>query len=487
MSELKENVRKGVFWSALQNSGSAAISTLVFLVLARLLSPDEVGLVALAQVFVLFVSVFVKQGLGTAIVQRHDLTREHVHSVFWGNVAFGLLFCVGCLVLAEPIGWLLREPRIVPFLRALSPCFLIGGLALTPESLLQREFRFRALATAALVDSVAGGAVGLFLALRGFGAWSIVGLQLTSMTVNLVVLYRLVDWRPAFVFSWTRLREMLRFGLSVMGMNVVSFLAMWADQLVVGALLGSTALGYYAVAQRVVRFLLRVLTQTVNSVVLPAFSRLQTEPERMRRAFYAACRLTSVLSFPAFFGILALAPQTMSILFGDAYLPAAGAMRWLAVAGLLQSVSFYNDPVLLATGRATQALWLRTSCSVLLVAMVALGAHLGSFTGVAFAYAANNLLIAVPWLLALRRAIGVRIAEYVPQLSSATLASLVMGGAVLAASRLSLGSGHLDYTLSVAVGVAAYVVALFTIDPGQVREVLELVSNRRGPRHADSG
>jgi PST family polysaccharide transporter len=237
-----------------------------------------------------------------------------------------------------------------------------------------------------------------------------------------------------------------------------------------------------------VRFLLRVLTQTVNSVVLPTFSRLQTEPERMRRAFYAACRLTSVLSFPAFFGILALAPQTVMVLFGADYLPAANAMRWLAVAGLLQSVSFYNDPVLLATGRATQALRLRAGCSALLIVMVAWGAHYGSFTWVAVAYAANNLLIAVPWLLALGRAIGVRIAEYVPQLSSATLASLLMTGAVLAASRLSLGLGPvLDYTVLVAIGVVTYTAALLAIDHGQVREVLGLVLNRRDARQADSG
>ncbi|HEX5578717.1 MAG TPA: oligosaccharide flippase family protein, partial [Candidatus Limnocylindria bacterium] len=205
---LRRQVARGLTWTIVNTWGEQALNLVVFIVLARLLTPVDFGLVALAAVFVAFAQLFVDQGLGDALVQRRELTGIHIDTAFWVAMATGALLTIAGIVLAYPIGALLGEPDLVPILQALSLTFVFVAMSSIQMALLRRALAFRSLAIRAIVAAFVGGVVGIALALAGAGAWALVGQQLAAAIASVVALWRGSPWRPSFGVSGPHFREL---------------------------------------------------------------------------------------------------------------------------------------------------------------------------------------------------------------------------------------------------------------------------------------
>jgi PST family polysaccharide transporter len=475
---LRQKAAQGVLWSVIQKWGRAGISIITFVVLSRLLEPEAFGLVALATVFTTFVEIFLDQGFSAAIVQRAELEPEHLDTAFWVNIFTGLLMTVGGIAASGLIASSFHEPKLTPVLRWLSITFLISALSSTQVAILQRKLAFKSLAVRSLAATTVGGIVGLGMAFSGFGVWSLVGQDLASGIAGVVILWRSSDWRPGPKVSRKHYKEMFTFGVSIVGNNALNVMLRRSDDLLIGYFLGPTLLGFYTIGYQLLLVIIRLVTEVTNTVAFPAFSRLQLEPERMRRAFYNVTQYTSLIAFPVFIGLATLAPELVPTFFGEKWAPSIPVMQILAMIGILQSVLFFNASVIRASGKP---LWelsimlLNTICNVVgfLVAVR------WGIVAVAASFVIVSYLVAPVSYLALRKLIQVDFGTYLRQFVPPLIASLMMVIIVMALKYLLKDLSinmYLEFSIYVLAGVVSYVLVIGLTARRLYQEMLELVS-----------
>ncbi|WP_404788844.1 lipopolysaccharide biosynthesis protein [Altericista sp. CCNU0014] len=362
---LQQQAIQGVVWSAIQNWGNQTITLIIFFVLARLLNPETFGLAAISAIVVAFLQVFFQRSLTAGLIQRQTLDAVYLQTAFWLNlaVAVGLMF----LMLTSSL-WVANrfsQPQLAPILATLSLLLPVLAFSQVQQSLLERQFAFKAIAIQQLVGTCIGGIVGIGIALKGGGIWSLVSQQLVQEGVGTVVLWRLSPWRPRVQFSAAYCRDLMQFGWPLLGFNFLQFWNSRADDLLIGYFLGLESLGYYSTAYRILGVMQQLLIQVSKQVALPTFSRLQHDPEQFRAAFYQATQLTSIIAFPIFLGVVVLAPELVMVLFGQQWLPSIAVLQVLALAGVFQSISFFKSAVFVAMGQPMWNFWLSILSAVL--------------------------------------------------------------------------------------------------------------------------
>lgn len=456
MQDLRQQTVRGVAWSAVQNWGSRVISFLVFPILAHKLSPEAFGLVALAGVYIALLEVFADESYGTAIEQRASLEAPHLDSTFWFFLGSGLILATLSIALAKPIAAFFKNDELAPILRWLSLSYVLTCLSGVQTSLLRRDLRMRALALRSLLATAAGGLVGIGMAFGGWGVWSLVGQQLAAGAVGVVVLWASSPWRPQWRFSWPHFRQVGSIGLPVMGARVLDFFNRRFDSLLIGRFLGAAALGYYNVAYRLLLLLTQLLTGSATQVAMPAFAKVQSEPARVRGAYYGAVRLTSLVAFPVFFAVLVLAPEIVRLIFGPGWGESEPVVRILALVGVLHSVQYYNASVMVAMGRARQRLGLLAVHATVNTVGFLLAVRHG-ITAVAAVYAVRGYLLAPMDLYYVRRLIDLEYLELLRQLAPALTCSTAMAAALLVARHALPPSAPPLIVLPVAVVVGGLV------------------------------
>lgn len=484
---LRRSATHAAFWGLAQKWGYHAVRLLVFVVLARLLDPASFGVVALAGVFVLLGEMLVDQGFADALVQRTAVGPAHLDSAFWASFAIGVMLTAGCVLFAGPLAAVFDEPRLAPVLRALGPVLLITSLSRTHEALLRRELAFKRIAKISLASVAVGGAAGLWLAMLGYGVWALVAQLLVQRLVQLPCLWFSVAWRPRLRFSLPHFRALARFGVNVVGINLLNVANRQADHLLIGYFLGSTALGYYTVGYRLIRILLDLLPQAIMPVAFSAFSRLKAEPVRLREAFYEATRVMALGAFPAFCGLALLAPAVTEVVFGPQWAPSASVMQVLTAIAALQSISLLCPAALKALGRPQWVLLITAANAVANVAAFAIAVHWG-IVAVAAAYAVRGYLLWPLTWTALDRLVSLSPRRYLGALMPALVGCGVMAFAVRGiASGLPGDWGAFARLLAlVPMGAVVYVAAAFTVAPAQCRALAHQVLQRHPVQEARS-
>jgi O-antigen/teichoic acid export membrane protein len=339
-----------VKWSLVMNIGNQLTSTIVLLVIGAVLGPEEFGTVALATVFLLFVQLFLEQGLTATIIQRKTLTDRHLDAAFWVIVATAVMLFVGTLSLA---GWwaeVNHAPDLGAVLRVMSPIILIQALTVVQQALFQRLLSFKALAIRANTAAVLGGAVGIIAALAGAGVWALVAQQLVTQVIALVLLWAVSTWRPGLRFSRRAAVDLYGFSRSVFLGKAGTFVQSQLDSIVIGVYFGPLAVGLYRMALRITRTIVDAFSQPIAMAALPAFSRLQDEPVGLDRTFRDSVGRSAGLVIPLAAGAAAVSDLFFRLL-GDKWNGAAPVMVVFAVLAAARSVNNLCLPLLQATGR----------------------------------------------------------------------------------------------------------------------------------------
>ncbi|MEM7769783.1 MAG: MOP flippase family protein [Cyanobacteria bacterium P01_E01_bin.6] len=472
---LKQKAAKGILWSFIQRWGSQLISFSVFLLLARLLGPEDFGLIALSGVFIAFMKVFLDQGFAAAIVQRKTVEQEHLDTAFWVSIGTSLLLVA---IACSSAGWIAdfyHEPQLAPVIRFLSINFVFKALNSVQNAILTRKLAFKTLAVRSLIGIAGGGSVGVIMALSGFGVWSLVGYQLANSIIEVPILWAVTDWRPGLRCSRKHFRELFDFGIHVIGMNGLVFLNNYSDNLLIGYYLGATALGYYTVAYRVLTVLTTLLAKTTNQVAFPTFSKLQQEPERLERAYYKATHLTSLISFPAFLGIVALAPELVPTVFGEQWAPTIPVMQTLAFIGILRTVFQFNGPIMMAMGRPDWRFKINIMNTVLNVTCFFAVVKWG-ILAVAIAFVIRSYAFAPVGLWLIKKLIKINLKTYLQQFQTPLIASLVMVGVILGLKQVLITWVMLPVLLGICIGIGciSYGLTVAYFEPNLSQELYEL-------------
>jgi PST family polysaccharide transporter len=443
-----------------------------------MVAPDAFGLVALASTFTVFVDLFLDQGFSAAIVQRAKLEKEHLDTAFWFGILTSILMTVGLIFASTSIAAFFDEPRLGPVLKWLSFSFVISAFSSTQIAIIQRNLAFKSLAARSLVATAVGGIVGISMAFTGWGVWSLIGQDLASGLAGVVVLWRASDWRPGFSVSRKHYKELFTFGISVVGNNALNVLVKRSDDFLIGYFLGAKLLGYYTIGYRLLLVIIKLVTEVTNTVVFPTFSRIQHQPERMRRAFYSVTQYTSLLAFPIFIGVAVLAPELVVVLSGEQWRPSIPVMQVLSVIGILQSVVFFNGTVIRASGKPSwqfAIMLLNAICSIFGFLVTV---HWG-IVAVAVSFVIVGYLLAPVSFIAVRRLIHVEFYTYLRQFVPPLFAALVMAAVIMGLKYVLTAqdlNSYVELSTYLLAGALTYIVVIVMTAPSLYRQVLDLVS-----------
>ena len=475
---LKSQVARGLKWQAISIVGKQLLSLVVVTTLARLLEPSAFGLVSLVAVYLGFVTMFVDQGIGIALIQRQDLKPEHMDAAFWFNLSCAVILCLGTMALAGPISALFKEPRLVPLLRWSSLGLVIGASSEIHATLFTKAMDFRRPVIRALTANAVGGVVGVGMALAGCGVWSLVGQQLAGATAGAVFLWSMSPYRPSLRFSLPHLRELFDFSLSAFAPSLLWYFWTRIDQVVIGRFAGMPMLGLYVIAGKMPNLANMVTGQPLTTVSLPSMARLQDDHAKMRQIVCHGMELNAVISFATFVGLAAVASDLVPILFGTKWAAAAVLCSLLSLNSLVVALQVFLYPVLLASGGIGKYVWLSACQAIGVLVVCMIGIQFG-VTYLVLGLLLNSLVIAAVGLQFIHQRIGLRPSQYCKPCLVPALASLIMVGLIwLLVAILPINiTPTLRLACKVAVGGAAYIGCLLILAPSVLRKLVDMIGH----------
>jgi PST family polysaccharide transporter len=460
---------RGVFWSGIQQAGDRGLRMIVLSVLALLVAPEVLGLVALAMVFIDSAALLITQGLTAALVQRKDLTDRHSSTAFWVNLLVSLLLIAAMFVVAPIIGRWFDNPQLAPVLRVMSLGFLMTALSAVQDALLRRSLRFQALATRTLFSRIVGATVGITMAYGGYGAWSLVAMYLVNESIAMVILWSVSGWRPSLSFSMAAYRELLDFGWPMLGVQAMTIARLKCDDLIIAAMLGEATLGIYFLAKTLVSGIFSLIDGSIAPVVWSTFTRLQDQRSRLASAMSESAQLSAAIVLPAATGLIIVAPFVVGAAYGPTWLTCLPVIYALAVCRMIAATLGHNRTALTAIGRVDASFWLGVFATLGVLVGVAVGSRFG-LPGIALGLViAKGLEVPAEWLW-IRRILPIDVVSFLKELSKPFIGSLLMflGLWII---RDHLAGGWLSIGALIATGATFYGLFVLAAAPDLVDRV----------------
>lgn len=348
---IKNKAIRSVKWSALMEAVTRAANPVVNIILARLLTPDDFGVVAIAIVAINFSQIFWDAGLRQTLVQTKDAPEEAAHVVFWTNIFLGILIYGILFFLAPSLAIYFNSPASGPVLRVLGFQIFLGSLSSVQQGLFVRDLDFRRLFWIKLLTAFVPGVFSISMAYLGYGVWALVVGTLIGQIINLILLWYFSPWRPKFHYDLKLARNMFKFGLWVLTESVVAWFITWGDNLLVGKFLDIGELGVYQMGRTLTVSIITLVLNPFTPLLYPTFSRLQNDMSALNESFHKVNRIIISLVLPIGVGFLLTGPEIATVLFGDKW---QGLGLVLSLFGLMWGLSWLvgiNPDLYRAVGR----------------------------------------------------------------------------------------------------------------------------------------
>ena len=342
----------GVFWSALDRFGQQSVQFVIGVVLARILMPEEFGLIAMLAIFMAIAQTFIDGGFGQALIQSQSVDRTAECTIFYFNILVGFT-AVGLLFLAAPwIAAFYEQPSLVALTRVLALNLVINAFGIVQTAILTKRMNFKIQLKVGLIATILSGVVGITMAYRGFGVWSLVALSISSNLARTALLWLLHSWRPVWTFNWASLRTLFGFGSMLLLSSLLFVVFRNIYLLVIGKLFTSADLGFYTRADQMQRLSTDNLSDVVCRVTFSAFSSVQDDKERLKNGVQKAMAIIVLFNFPIMVGLIVVAEPLVHVLLTDKWLPSVPYLQLLCLVGLVHPFHAVNVNVLAAQGRS---------------------------------------------------------------------------------------------------------------------------------------
>jgi O-antigen/teichoic acid export membrane protein len=376
VSVLRKAARSGIWFAAFKFI-TQMISWMGTIVVARILSPEDYGLMSLASILTGYVQIFSELGLGSAIVQREEITQQEYSSNFWFSLLIGLGFASIAFGLSFPTGWIFNEPRLIPITQLISVLFIIGALMIVPFNILMRELKFKAIGMIQLLSVVVSIGSMLWMAYEGFGVWTLIGGTLILRVMTVILVFFVTKWRPNFHFKWSEVRPFLKFGIDVAGGRSLFYIFQKSDIFIIGKLLGTQSLGYYSFAMQLASLPTDKIVSTVNQVLFPVFSRLQHDLSKIQEMYLRTTKYMSIFVSPLFFGGAIWGDEIIHVVLGEKWVPVIFLFKCLCLSQLFVSMIAINGFVHTSMGRPRWSLYFYLASIILMPAPFYFSAQYG--------------------------------------------------------------------------------------------------------------
>ncbi|OPY82101.1 MAG: Lipopolysaccharide biosynthesis protein WzxC [Syntrophus sp. PtaU1.Bin005] len=312
-------IARSVKWSALTEVVSRVASPLIFVILARILTPEDFGVMATAMVVISFAQMFWDAGLGKTLIQINEACEDAAHVVFWTCLGMSIVIYFILFLASPSLAVFFDSPDSVAILRVLGLQIILAALSSTPYALFARKFDFHRLFWIKLITAFVPGFISIPLALQGYGIWALVIGTISGQVLNLALMYHFSSWYPRWRYNFTLARKMFQFGMWVFAESFGGWLIVWGDSLIVGHVLGVHDLGIYRTGWMVVTIIFGIVLNPLLPVIYPAFSRLQDDWSKLTEVFFKTNRIIMALALPIGFGLLVTGPYIATLFFGPVW------------------------------------------------------------------------------------------------------------------------------------------------------------------------
>lgn len=382
--ETKNKVLNGLFWKIMENGGSQGIQFIISILLARLLSPEEYGVINLVLIFITIANVIVQNGFGTALIQKQQADDRDYSSVFYVNLLTAAIIYTLLFFCAPLISRFYANPELTAIIRVLALVLFPGAVISVQTAYISRQMQFKGLCISTVAAAIISGAVGVIMAGAGFGVWALAGQQLFYYLTLVLVLLFTIPWRPKRIFAINRVKSMFQFGWKLLCASLIDTLFMNLYGLVVGKIYDDNTLGVYSRGEQFPKLIVTNLGTAIQSVMLPALSAHQTCPQQVRHMLRRAIKVSVFLVFPMMAGLAASADNLVYVLLGQKWMRCVPFLQISCLAYAVWPMDIANLQALNALGRSDVFLKLEILKKIVGVVILLLSLHCGPLTFIAW-------------------------------------------------------------------------------------------------------
>jgi len=455
---------RGIFWNFLTYGLSKLGVLLTTSILARLLSKDDFGLVAIAVVAINYLGVIKDLGLGVALIQRREDVDEAANTVFTINIILGFSLSAIVIPFAPLFAGYFNDPMIIPVLRWLGASFAINALGSVHNIWLMRELDYRRKFIPDMGNTVVKAVVSIGLAFAGFGVWALVFGQILGALASVILVWVILPWRPRLTLNKKITASLMKFGSSIIGGDILGVIIDNLDYIIVGRLFGLAQLSVYTLAYRLPEMLVIGNLWVMGGVTFPAFSSMQDRPAELRRGFLTSVRLIELIIVPICLGLVIAADPIVRVLFGDQWLDAIPLLRVLAVYAWIYSLSYHIGDIYKAIGRPDILLKLTIFTLIILAPALFIGSKFG-LLGIAWGHLIAVLIRRIVSIQVATRFVNVSLTDIFSELKPSFQGGLAMVPVTLAVLTLTSNiNPFLQLVLVVSSGAISYLGILWWVE-----------------------
>lgn len=427
-----EHLKKGLKKRSLQSGAITLISQVVqfvaqigsTMILARILSPADYGINAMAVVVTGFAGIFSSLGLSTATIQKKQITHEEVSNLFWINTVVGFSLSLIVAIISPLVAGFYQKPELTMVLLTLSLMFAIGGLTVQHTALLNRQMHFFRIALINVFSMIIGISVAIVMGVYGFGYWALVFNSIVNVTCIAIFTWVACGWVPGLYRKSVSVKPMIKFGADLVGFNIIHFFSRNFDKLLLGKLHGAYDLGLYSKSYQLLMMPITNLRDPVVRVAMPALSSLQDDPRQYKNYYLKCISLLAFVSMPLVSYLYAMSDQIILLVLGEQWIASSELFKILALASILQPVVGTNGMVMISTGRSRAYMYLGAFNSISMCMSFIIGAPWGA-KGMCISYAVANYIVAIPILIVTFRGTSIRVVDFLSSLKIPVFSSFV--------------------------------------------------------------
>ncbi len=467
---LKTKTIHALSWSFVESIGLQGVRFVIGIILARLLFPAQFGLIAMLAIFLSLAQTFLDSGFGAALIQKKNITQKDMSSIFYFNIFVGVITALSLCGLAPLVADFYAQPVLTSLLRVMSLVLVISAFGQVQYTMMVKVIDFKTQTKISLITSLLSGIIGVGMAYRGFGVWSLVAQQLSSSAIMTALLWIFNDWRPAWLFSLNSLKEMFGFGSKLLVSGLLNTIFDNIYLIVIGKIFSTADLGYFTRANNLQQLPSLTLSNMVARVTFPVFSMIQDDRKRLKRGMKKALNTMVLVNFPIMIGLAIVAKPLVLVLLTDKWAPCITYLQLLCIVGLMYPLHVINLNVLQALGRSDLFLRLEVIKKVLIIINITITWRWGimaMITGQIIITFMSYYLNAWYNNVLLNYSVWEQMKDFSPYLFS----SLLMGAIVYSISHLQIASYIILLVSQILVGGVVYLSLCRMI---QLEEFMEL-------------
>lgn len=480
MSTSGKKVIGGFGWSYAERISAQVVSLLVSIVLARLLTPEEFGIISLVMIFITLCDAIVMGGLGNSLVQKKDANEIDVNTMLTCSIGLSVLLYAIIFIAAPFVSDFFNTPVMTPILRVLGIRVLVSGFNSIQRAWVQKKLEFKKFFYATSIGVVASAVIGIYMAYSGYGVWSLVVQYLSNTVLGTVVLLIVDDWKPKLQFSWVRAKGMLSYGWKVLASTVFYTLEGDIRSVLIGKKFGAADLAFFDQGKKFPNILVVNINSTISSVLFPVFSESQNDMINLKRMCRRSVKTCMYLLAPLLLGLFFIAEDFIRVVFTEKWMGAVPFLQILTIAYLTRPFSTTCNQAIMSIGRSDISMYAIIITNGLDLLLVLLSVFVfENIIWIAYSLVITEFIGMFIFMFAVAKYIGYSLREQLDDIIPSILLSLAMGGILYLIHLLPISS-LMILVLQFVTGVAFYFVASYVMKFESYQYLMKMIEDKIG-------